>query len=44
MKLYDPVHKWNIEFASRKFTVGVNNDFVSTLEAMGLSYDVEKKR
>lgn len=44
MKLYDPVHKWNIEFACRKFTVGVNNDFVSTLEAMGLSYDVEKKR
>ena len=44
MKLYDPVHKWNIEFASRKFTVGVNNDFVSALDAMGLSYDVEKKR
>ncbi len=43
IKLYDPVHKWNIEFASRKYTVGVNSDFVSALEAMGVSCEVEKK-
>ena len=44
MKLYDPVHKWNIEFASRKFSVSVSNEFVSALAAMGLSFDIEKKR
>ena len=44
MKLYDPVHKWNIEFASRKFSVAVSSEFVSALSAMGLAYDIEKKR
>ena len=41
--LYDPEKKWNIEFLSRKFKVGVTAEFISDLEHMQIRYSVLKK-
>ena len=43
MFLYDPEKKWNIEFLSRKFKVGVTAEFISDLEHMQIRYSVLKK-
>ncbi len=43
MFLYDPEKKWNIEFLSRKFRVGVTAGFIEELEKMNVKYTVLKK-
>ena len=43
MFLYDPEKKWNIEFLSRKFKVGVTAEFIQALERMHIRYTVLKK-
>ena len=43
MFLYDPEKKWNIEFLSRKFRVGVTEGFIEELEKMNVKYTVLKK-
>ena len=43
MFLYDPENKWNIEFLSRKFRVGVTAGFIEQLEKMHVRYSVLKK-
>ena len=43
MFLYDPENKWNIEFLSRKFRVGVTAGFIEELEKMHVRYTVLKK-
>ena len=43
MFLYDPENKWNIEFLSRKFRVGVTAGFIEELEKMNVKYTVLKK-
>ena len=43
MFLYDPEKKWNIEFLSRKFRVGVTAGFIDELEKMHVRYTVLKK-
>ena len=43
MFLYDPEKKWNIEFLSRKFRVGVNAEFIDELEKNHIRYSVLKK-
>ena len=43
MFLYDPENKWNIEFLSRKFRVGVTAGFIEELEKLHVRYTVLKK-
>ena len=43
MFLYDPEKKWNIEFLSRKFRVGVTAAFIEELEKLHVRYTVLKK-
>ena len=43
MFLYDPEKKWNIEFLSRKFRVGVTAGFIEELDKMRVKYSVLKK-
>ena len=43
MFLYDPEKKWNIEFLSRKFRVGVTAGFIEELDKMRIKYSVLKK-
>ena len=43
MFLYDPEKKWNIEFLSRKFRVGVTAGFIEELEKLNVRYTVLKK-
>ncbi len=43
MKLFDPVNRWNIDFASRKFNVSVSNEFIETLAGLGVSTKFERK-
>ena len=43
MFLYDPEKKWNIEFLSRKFRVGVTAEFIEELERLRIRYTVLKK-
>ena len=43
MFLYDPDKKWNIEFLSRKFRVGVTAGFIEELDKMRVKYSVLKK-
>ena len=43
MFLHDPEKGWNIEFLSRKFRVGVTEDFINELQRMRIQYNVIKK-
>ena len=43
MFLYDPEEKWNIEFLSRKFRVGVTAPFIEELNRLQIRYSVLKK-
>ena len=44
MKLYDPVNHWTIDFASRKFTVSVSNQFIEEVKGLGVECHCEIKR
>lgn len=41
--LYDPIHNWNLEFASRKFAVNITNEFINEVENMGLQFKVQRR-
>ena len=43
MFLYDPKTKYRVEFVSHKFTVAVSTDFCYDLDALGVTWQVEKK-
>ena len=43
IRLFDPVHKWNIELASRKYSVGICSAFLQQLKDLGINYEVNKK-
>ena len=43
MFLYDPKTKYRVEFVSHKFTVAVSTDFCYDLNALGVTWQVEKK-
>ena len=44
MVLYDPEHKYNITFHSKKFQVGINSEFIQQVRDMGLGYKVNVKQ
>ncbi len=44
IRLYDPVHKWNIEFASRKYSIMISSQFLQQLDDLGIKYDLGKRR
>ena len=44
MKLYDPVNHWTIDFASRKFTVSVSNQFIEEVKKLGVDCHCDIKR
>lgn len=44
MVLYDPEHRYNIEFQSKKFRVGVNSDFIQQVNSLGLTYRILRKQ
>ena len=41
--LSDKATGYNLTFYSKKFRVGVNNDFILELERLGIPYKVNKK-
>ncbi len=43
IRLFDPVHKWNIELASRKYSIGLCSAFLQQLKDLGINYEVNKK-
>ena len=43
MFLYDPEKKWNIEFLSRKFKIGVTSSLLEDLKAMNITWKVLRK-
>ena len=43
MFLHDPGKKWNIEFLSHKFRIGVSLQLIEELKSMGIKYSVIKK-
>jgi DNA polymerase-3 subunit alpha len=42
ISLFDPIKKWNIDFLSRKFKVGVTAQLINDIEKLRISYSVLK--
>ncbi|MBR3076274.1 MAG: hypothetical protein IKH11_11045 [Bacteroidales bacterium] len=43
IQLHDRATGYNLDFRSKKFMVGITNDFIFRLRKMGLGYSVQKK-
>ena len=43
ISLYDPIKKWNIDFLSRKFKVGITAQLINDIERLRISYSILKK-